>query len=245
MMQRDYSMEDPAQRTQFHHAIATKLCGIGDEIERENYLREAARRYYVDEGSLRRLVASYGRSGAAQDVWRSGAEPAQRSAPQTQKRRTRTSRDERVETNEKLLMTWLADEPEIFGQISPYIRPEHFHEGVFRQAAEGYWKILEEQGGGNPASVIGMFETQEEQELAASMFNTRLKGLYDVREREKALKDIVISIRKSAAERERRQIEDEMQEPSAELLTGMLNTRKELQALQKISFSLPQAQEPG
>ena len=77
------------------------------------------------------------------------------------------------------------------------------------------------------------------------MFNTRLKGLYDVREREKALKDIVISIRKSAAERERRQIEDEMQEPSAELLTGMLNTRKELQALQKISFSLPQAQEPG
>ena len=245
MMQRDYSMEDPAQRTQFHHAIATKLCGIGDEIERENYLREAARRYYVDEGSLRRLVASYGRSGAAQDVWRNGAEPAQSSAQQTQKRRTRTSRDERVETNEKLLMTWLADEPEIFGQISPYIRPEHFHEGVFRQAAEGYWKILEEQGGGNPASVIGMFETQEEQELAASMFNTRLKGLYDVREREKALKDIVISIRKSAAERDRRQIEDEMQEPSAELLTGMLNTRKELQALQKISFSLPQAQEPG
>ena len=245
MMQRDYSMEDPAQRTQFHHAIATKLCGIGDEIERENYLREAARRYYVDEGSLRRLVASYGRSGAAQDVWRNGAEPAQSSAQQTQKRRTRTSRDERVETNEKLLMTWLADEPEIFGQISPYIRPEHFHEGVFRQAAEGYWKILEEQGGGNPASVIGMFETQEEQELAASMFNTRLKGLYDVKEREKALKDIVISIRKSAAERERRQIEDEMQEPSAELLTGMLNTRKELQALQKISFSLPQAQEPG
>ena len=245
MMQRDYSMEDPAQRTQFHHAIATKLCGIGDEIERENYLREAARRYYVDEGSLRRLVASYGRSGAAQDVWRNGAEPAQSSVQQTQKRRTRTSRDERVETNEKLLMTWLADEPEIFGQISPYIRPEHFHEGVFRQAAEGYWKILEEQGGGNPASVIGMFETQEEQELAASMFNTRLKGLYDVREREKALKDIVISIRKSAAERERRQIEDEMQEPSAELLTGMLNTRKELQALQKISFSLPQAQEPG
>jgi len=245
MMQREYSMEDPAQRTQFHHAIATKLCGIGDEIERENYLREAARRYYVDEGSLRRLVASYGRSGAAQDVWRNGAEPAQSSAQQTQKRRTRTSRDERVETNEKLLMTWLADEPEIFGQISPYIRPEHFHEGVFRQAAEGYWKILEEQGGGNPASVIGMFETQEEQELAASMFNTRLKGLYDVKEREKALKDIVISIRKSAAERERRQIEDEMQEPSAELLTGMLNTRKELQALQKISFSLPQAQEPG
>ena len=242
MMQREYSMEDPAQRTQFHHAVAAKLCGIEDEIERDNYLKEAARRYYVDEGSLRRLVASYGRTGTANTVWEKGAEPAQ-AASEQQKRRTRPTRDERVEMNEKLLMTWLADEPEIFGQVEPYLRPEHFHDGVSRQAAEGYWKILREQGGGNPASVIGMFETQEEQEKAASMFNTRLKGLHDAREREKALKDIVISIRKSAAERERRQIEESTQEPSADMLTKMLSTRKELQALQKISFRLRDAQE--
>ena len=48
MMQREYSMDDPAQRTQFHHAIAAKLCSIEDEIERDNYLGEAARRYYID-----------------------------------------------------------------------------------------------------------------------------------------------------------------------------------------------------
>ena len=237
MMQREYSMEDPAQRTQFHHAAAAKLCGIEDEIERENYLKEVARRYYVDEGSLRRLVASYGRTGAAKTAWEKGAQPAQ-SGQEQQSRRARSDRDERVERNEKLLMTWLADEPEIFVQIAPYIRPEHFHEGVARQAAEGYWMILEKQGGGNPASVIGMFETQEEQEKAASMFNTRLKGLRDTREREKALKDIVISIRKSAAVRDRRQIEESMQEPSPEMLTKMLSTRKELQALEKISFRL-------
>ena len=242
MMQREYSMEDPAQRTQFHHAVAAKLCGIEDEIERENYLKEAARRYYVDEGSLRRLVASYGRTGAAKTVWQNGAEPAREPEEKQQSRRTRPSREERIETNEKLLMTWLADEPEIFPQISPYLRPEHFHEGVFRQAAEGYWKILQEQGGGNPASVIGMFESQQEQELAASMFNTRLKGISDAREREKALKDIVISIRKAAAEKERRQIEDQTQEPSAQMLTKMLQTRKELQALQKIQFTLNSAE---
>ena len=242
MMQREYSMEDPAQRTQFHHAVAAKLCGIEDEIERENYLKEAARRYYVDEGSLRRLVASYGRTGAAKTVWQNGAEPAREPEEKQQSRRTRPSREERIETNEKLLMTWLADEPEIFPQISPYLRPEHFHEGVFRQAAEGYWKILQEQGGGNPASVIGMFESQQEQELAASMFNTRLKGISDAREREKALKDIVISIRKAAAEKERRQIEDQTQEPSAQMLTKMLQTKKELQALQKIQFTLNSAE---
>ena len=70
------------------------------------------------------------------------------------------------------------------------------------------------------------------------MFNKRLKGLTDTREREKALKDIVISIRKAAAERERKQFEDAMQEPSAEMLGRMLSTKKELQALSKIRFTL-------
>lgn len=241
MMQRDYSMDDPAQRTQFHHAIAAKLYAIEDEIERDNYLREAARRYYVDEGSLRRLVASYGRTGTAQTVWNNGAEPAGASSEQGNNRRGRPSKEDRIEENEKLLMTWLADEPEIFTQIAPYLRPEHFHEGVARQAAEGYWRILKEQGGGNPASVIGMFETQQEQEQAAAMFNTRLKGLTDTREREKALKDIVISIRKAAAERERRQFEEGAQAPSDEMVGRMYVTRKELQALSKIRFTLKPA----
>ena len=86
-----------------------------------------------------------------------------------------------------------------------------------------------------------MFETQQEQELAAAMFNKRLKGLSDTREREKALKDIVISIRKAAAERERKQFENAMQEPSAEMLGKMLSTKKELQALSKIKITLRRA----
>ena len=61
---------------------------------------------------------------------------------------------------------------------------------------------------------------------------------------EKALKDIVISIRRSAADRERRQIEEGMQEPSAEMLTGIMTARKELQALSKISFKLGDAEDP-
>ena len=76
--------------------------------------------------------------------------------------------------------------------------------------------------------------------MAAAMFNTRLNGLTDTREREKALKDIVISIRKAAAERERKQFEEGMQEPSAQMLSKMLSTKKELQALGKINFTLRQ-----
>jgi DNA primase len=249
MMGREYAMSDPAQRTQFHHAIAAKLCEIEDEIERENYLAEAARRYYVDEGSLRRLVASYNRSGAAQTVWNNGAAPAgarrteqQPAAPgRPAQPKAQSAKEERESRNEQLLLTWLADEPEIFDQVAQYVRPAHFTEGVHRNAAEGYWAILGKRDGGNPASVIGMFETEEEQEKAAALFQTRIRGIKDAREREKALRDIVIAIRKAAADRDRRRMEETMQEPTAEELSDMIRTRKELQALQKVRFNLTDA----
>ena len=239
---RDYAMDDPAQRTQFHHSIAAKLSGIRDEIERENYLKEAARRYYVDEGGLRRLTAAYGRSGAAQKVWNEGIPgSAARTPSQANGRRTKTAAEERETRNEKLLLTWLADDPEIFDQIKPYIKPEHFQEGVARKAARGYWKILEEHGGGNPASVIGMFESEEEQEEAASLFHTRLAGLNDAREREKALKDIIVSVRKTAADREQKKSENGEVELSAESVRRRLEAKKDLQALKGIQLHLKDA----
>lgn len=242
MTGRDYSMEDPAQRTQFHHQIAIKLCGIEDEIERENYLREAARRYFVDEGSLRRLTASYGRSGTAQKVWESGGETNRDASEPAKRSRTRTAADARTERDERFLLTWLTDQPEIFDLISPHLRPEHFHEGIYRQVAEGCWKILEKKEGGNPAGVIAMFETGEEQQEAAAMFSNRLKGLTSAQDREKALRDILISIRRSAAARERKMIENSGQEPSPEILRKLIDDKRELQELQNIRFRLPDAE---
>ena len=243
MKQREFSMDDPGEMTQFHRAVAAALAGIEDEIERENYLKEAARRYFIDEAILRRLVASYGRGGTAGTVWRNASEGRQSPAEGAGKTRAAGRQEERESRNEKLLITWLADEPEIFPQVSKIIKPEHFRDGIYRQAAEGCWRILSEQEGGNPAAVIGMFETEEEQETAASLFNTRLKGLNTKAEREKALKDIVISIRKSAADREKKQLGSGSHD-SAEVMTKMVQTKRDLEALQSIRFNLSDAEQP-
>ena len=238
MKQREYSMDDPGERTQFHRVLAARLAGIEDEIERENYLKETARRYFLDENILRRLVASYNRGGTAGAVWRGGEERGQSPAAKTGKTRAADRQEERESRNERLLLTWLADEPEIYPQISAYLKPEHFTEGVPRQAAEGYWRILEQHGGGNPASVIGMFETEEEQEAAAALFHTRLKGLTTKADREKALRDIVISVRRAAAEREKKETAGSGQEVTAEAMTKMLETKRDLEALHSIRFTL-------
>ena len=87
-----------------------------------------------------------------------------------------------------------------------------------------------------------MFETGEEQQEAAAMFSNRLKGLKSAQDREKALRDILISIRRSAAARERKMIENSGQEPSPEMLRKLIDDKRELQELQNIRFRLPDAE---
>ena len=176
-------------------------------------------------------------------MWKNAAEGKQDTRAQEGKTKTADRQEEIERRNERLLITWLSDEPEIFAQVSEYLRPEHFREGIYRQAAEGCWRILTENKGGNPAAVIGMFDTQDEQEAAASLFNTRLQGLNTKAEREKALKDIVISIRKSAADREKEQIGMNGQD-SAEMMKKMIQTKRDLEALHGIRFNLSDAQQP-
>ncbi len=247
-----YKMDDPAQRTQFHHFLAGKLCEFSDEIERDNYLKEVARVYFLNEESLRRSVAAYGRSGYAEDVARhieqrrpetGRGDIAQRGTvvggtgtadPEAGRRRGgRMSREDAEKKNQRLLLTWIADEPEIYKQVADYISPDDFEEGLYRKAAAGYWRILTSGSEAGPASVVGLFETAQEQEIAAALFQTRIEGITDLKEREKALKDIIYSVKRDAIARMSK-------EPAmdAEALQRMIKAKKDLQALSRIQIHL-------
>ena len=60
MAERDYDLQDPGGRTDFCREAARRLSAFEDEIERENYLRSVAARYFMDEDALRRMVGAYG-----------------------------------------------------------------------------------------------------------------------------------------------------------------------------------------
>ncbi len=177
-----YRMDDPAQRTDFSHEIARRLCEFTDEIERNNYLREMARKYFIEEESLKRAVASYGRAGAGT--------PEGLTAPPSRLERPARERGDRKEKktpaaasdlrSQRLLLTWLVDDPGLFSQIREYFSPEDFEEGIYRQAASALWQRLEAgkdpEGSMTAASLIGIFETPEDQEEAASLFSERIEG---------------------------------------------------------------------
>ena len=257
-IEKNYRMEDPASRSEFYHEIAKRLCGFSDEIERDSYLKAMSQKYFIDEGMLRREVASYGRvltgqegqNDAGREERFAGAYPQAAVSPAARPKDPtadkRISALERAKIrNECLLLTCVSDDPGLYPQIRDYISAEDFSEGVPRQAAEKYFAILEKEAGdklaqasGNgvrphasPSVVIAMFEDEEEQRQAAALFETRLPGIGE-EEVQKLLRDVLCSVKRNSIDRLSANMTD------AAALGKLMKARKDLTALQKIPLVL-------
>ena len=55
-----YNLNDPEEKTEFHNAIAKKLTGFSEELERNNYIEAVAKKYSISYENLRKLVNKYG-----------------------------------------------------------------------------------------------------------------------------------------------------------------------------------------
>lgn len=191
MLSREFDLKDPEGKTKFHRAIARKLCDFTEEVERENYIEAVAEKYNIGFENLRKLVNSYGAQTGL-------VKPAERPKSGVQKKNTP---EEGVKKTQKLLLTWLVDEPKLYGQIKKYISPSDFTEELYVKVAERLFADLE-KGSLNPAAIISMFEDEEEQREAASLFHTKLVRMETRQEREKAFHDIVYAVKRNSYERD-------------------------------------------
>lgn len=184
-----YDMKDPEQKTKFHREIAKKLCEFSEEVERENYLQAIAEKYLVGIDSLRKLVVGYAVStGSAKPIERPKSGISRKQTP-----------EEGVKKSQRLLLTWLVDEPEVYGKIKKYITPEDFTEELYQKVAKKLFDGLEQEEF-QPASIISMFEDEEEQSQAAELFHTTLPKLDTPQEREKAFHDILLAVKRGSYE---------------------------------------------
>ena len=221
-LQKNYDLSDPEQKTAFHREIARKLCTFSEEVERENYIEAVAQKYHISFENLRRLVGTY----AAQTGL---AQPVIRPKSGVQKKNTAA---EGIKNSQKLLLTWLVEQPQLYRQISKYISPKDFTEGLYEKVADRLFEELE-QGNINPASIISMFEEEEDQREAASLFHTRLERLESTAEQEKALHDIVCAVKRNSYERDSAQLGTDVA-----ALNRVIAGKKQLEELAKTHISL-------
>lgn len=189
ILSQNYDLKDPEAKTKFHKEIAKKLCEFSVDVERENYLEAIAEKYNIGFENLRKLVNSYaGQTGLAKPIERPKSGIQQKNTPQ-----------ENEKKSQRLLITWITDEPEVYAKIQKYITAEDFTEELYKKVASRLFEDLS-RGTYNPAAIISMFSDEEEQREAASLFNTNLPQLNTKQEKEKAFHDIVYAVKKNSYE---------------------------------------------
>ena len=222
MLEKNYDVKDPEGRTRFHEAIVAKLINFTEEIERENYLDAVAAKYMINVDSLRKSVA---RQAARNEGIREIVRP--KSGIQSNK-----EKENGVVKAQKLLLTWLTDEPAVYQQVKKHIEPQDFTDTLFQSVAGILFSQLEE-GKVNPAQIVSKFEEEEEHRTVAALFNTKLIEIESKTEREKALTDIVIKVKENSLSNGSREVPEGM-----DPLMKAIADKKAIEDLEKIRISL-------
>ena len=222
ILERDFRMDDPESKTAFHREIAKKLCSFEEEVERENYIESVALKYNIGFENLRRLVNGYAaRTGLVQPIERPKSTVARKNTP-----------EENVKKSQRLLLTWITEEPEVYLKIKPYITAQDFTEPLYLQVADRLFTDLD-QGNYNPAAIISTFEEEEEQRTVAEIFNTKLAKLETPKEREKAFHDILCAVKENSFEYYSGKMGTDMN-----ALNQVISGKKALEELRKTHISL-------
>lgn len=219
ILQRDYELSDPEQKTRFYNEMAKKLLGFTEELERNNYTQALAEKYMISYESLRKLVNRY---GAQQETVRLAQETAEREKEETKKR---TKPEEGMRRSQKLLLTRLIEEPAAFERIRGIIGPEDFTEEFYRDVAKMAFAEYEEHGSVNPAKLISRFESAERQQQAAELFSAKLDAPMDEEGRKKEFADTVMRVKQNSLDM---QYEQAVEQNDFAALQRIMEKRKEL-----------------
>lgn len=222
MLEREFNLSDPEDKTRFYRQIAQKLCAFPEEVERENYIEAVAEKYHIGLESLRRLVGS---TAAATGL----ARPVERPKSGIHSKATPEENDKRTQ---RLLLTWLVEEPQVYPKIARFLSPQDFTEELYRRVADKLFEGLE-KGEVNAAAIISLFPEEEEQRQVASLFNTKLVEMESQKEKEKAFHDILLSVKRISYEYNSAHLGSDV-----EALGRVIEGKKALEELSKTHISL-------
>lgn len=163
ILQRSYDMKDPEGKTKFFQETARKIAEFEMEIERENYIEAIAEKYHISFDGLRKMVQSWLLKGAAV-----------RRQPERTNTGSRQDKDSGILKAQRLILTWLAEYPQLYPQISAYITPEDFSDELYRSVAQMLYGQLQ-RGEPNPAKITSQYDDPEQQRRIARIFNTEVR----------------------------------------------------------------------
>ena len=210
---------EPLERDNYIQAVSR------EQMIKEEELRQLVNRLgmqmglkagdsYREDASGRNVISRENGSGPGNDMGRPeyGGNPYEGQAAQNQAARKKTGRkqerEDGIRRSQRLLLTWLIENPALFDKIKGIITADDFVEDLYHQVAvmvfEGH-----EAGNVNPAGILSRFINDEDQyKEVAALFNASLKESLNNEEQKKAFAETVMKVRKNSLDTASRNAKD-------------------------------------
>lgn len=221
ILEQQYDLKDPESKTEFYNALARKLSEFTEAVERDNYIRAVCERYFIEYENFRKLVNDYGDKYYVANEQKKQKAQAAVKAP----------KEDGVKKAQKILLTWLIDQPDIYHKIKQFISADDFIEPLYHDVAGKLFSQIE-NGSLNPAAIISTYESEEEHKEVAALFHSKLSEDLNIVEREKALNETIYKVKKNSVDDKSRNA------ATADELKAVVKEQAELSKLSKMHISL-------
>ena len=210
---------EPLERDNYIQAVSR------EQMIKEEELRQLVNRLgmqmglkagdsYREDASGRNVISRENGNGPGNDMGRPeyGGNPYEGQAAQNQaaikKTGRKQEREDGIRRSQRLLLTWLIENPALFDKIKGIITADDFVEDLYHQVAvmvfEGH-----EAGNVNPAGILSRFINDEDQyKEVAALFNASLKESLNNEEQKKAFAETVMKVRKNSLDTASRNAKD-------------------------------------
>ena len=223
VLEKDYDLRSPEGKTGFMRDAARRIGRtFSEEMERNFYIEAVAEEYHVGISQLKQLVAKMA-------IEMGGARPVER--PRSSKDR-KPGKEDGILTSQKLLLTWLISDENLFRQIETYISPDDFTGDLYKTVASLLYKQYAD-GQIQPAQIMNHFTDEEEHRQVASLFHTSIKDLKKAEE-EKALEETILRIKRHSIEEATRKLDP----TDMAGLQKLMIAKKKLQELKNLHISV-------
>lgn len=188
IIEKNYNRSDPESKTAFEREVANKLVQFSEKLERDNYMKAVCRQFMIPEDGMREMVIRIGSQGG---IIPRQTQPVRRMEP------ARKKKEDGIRQAEKILLTWMIEDGDIYDKVSEYIQPDDFIDPLFKDVASKVYEQYE-TGSVNPAAIIGSYSDGDMHSEIAAMFSAELSESLSKSEKEKTLNDTVLRVKKSS-----------------------------------------------
>ena len=222
MLQNNYDLTDPEKKSDFQKEVARMIVTeFSTQLERENYTESVAARFNIPRDALAKYILELGQSGITAK--------SQSQTRNTDRQNKQKPKDDGMKMSQRLLLTWLVEEPDLYQKVKDYVTPSDFEDGVYNKVAEEVFKSLQANLAVDTARIVDIFMEEDERKTVAALFNTSVGELTDNTDRSKALKETLLRIKKNSLELAQKNGAD---------LKSLVEGKKQLQLLERLNIAI-------